>query len=328
MLRAALFSIIIAAGATAAQAQCVGEDLRTMIPESEIAAMEATIGALPFGRGIAFEAVRGEDRVTLFGTIHVSDARASLSDAMEARLLEADLLMVEATMQDQADVQARFATDPGLVMRFDGTSLRDELSPKEWNQLVQSVQPLGMPQEAAAMLRPGFAALMLAIPACEAMAQATGGLSLDVRIEQRALEAGIPVAALEPAAETLDIFLGAPAEDQIAQLRFAIATAPYAAASLVTSVTLWREENPRMIWEIGTYLTEREMGAEAEETLATTEAALLDTRNRAWIEEIEARLAQHDDLFVAAGALHLPGEAGLPALLQARGFEITRLDAF
>jgi uncharacterized protein YbaP (TraB family) len=54
-------------------------------------------------------------------------------------------------------------------------------------------------------------------------------------------------------------------------------------------------------------------------------AALIDARNRAWMDVLVPQL-ELGGVFAAFGALHLPGETGVIELLRARGFEVTRLD--
>lgn len=53
-------------------------------------------------------------------------------------------------------------------------------------------------------------------------------------------------------------------------------------------------------------------------------ARLLDGRNPGLAESIE-RLHAEDSVFAAVGALHMVGSQGLPALLKARGFAVTRM---
>jgi uncharacterized protein YbaP (TraB family) len=49
---------------------------------------------------------------------------------------------------------------------------------------------------------------------------------------------------------------------------------------------------------------------------------LLDARNRAWIPQIEAMLREKHTYFIAVGAGHLAGPAGVPALLRAAGYKV------
>ena len=53
---------------------------------------------------------------------------------------------------------------------------------------------------------------------------------------------------------------------------------------------------------------------------------LLDDRNAAMAERIEALHASGRRVFAAVGSLHLTGTAGLPALLAARGFTVERVE--
>jgi uncharacterized protein YbaP (TraB family) len=56
-------------------------------------------------------------------------------------------------------------------------------------------------------------------------------------------------------------------------------------------------------------------------------AALNDERNPAMAERIEALHREGQRLFVAVGALHMTGAKALPALLQARGFRVERVES-
>ncbi len=54
-------------------------------------------------------------------------------------------------------------------------------------------------------------------------------------------------------------------------------------------------------------------------------AALLVGRNRAWTDKIVALLKTKAHPFIAVGAAHMAGTDGLPVLLAARGFTVTRV---
>lgn len=58
---------------------------------------------------------------------------------------------------------------------------------------------------------------------------------------------------------------------------------------------------------------------------AELRAALMDGRNQAWLDRIAFAIGDGRKPFVAVGAAHMLGPQGLPALLAARGYTVTRI---
>ena len=54
--------------------------------------------------------------------------------------------------------------------------------------------------------------------------------------------------------------------------------------------------------------------------------ALFTGRNAAWAEALARMLARGGQPFVAVGAAHMAGPDGLPALLMAQGYTVTRVE--
>jgi uncharacterized protein YbaP (TraB family) len=55
------------------------------------------------------------------------------------------------------------------------------------------------------------------------------------------------------------------------------------------------------------------------------EDTLLYVRNRAWIPQLEQMFAD-GNVAVVVGAAHLHGHRGVPALLRAKGYTVTRVE--
>lgn len=61
-----------------------------------------------------------------------------------------------------------------------------------------------------------------------------------------------------------------------------------------------------------------------EAEIATMDKEMLFDRNRSWIPQLE-KMFSGDGVFVAVGADHTRGDQGVPALLAAKGFTVTRV---
>ncbi len=124
-----------------------------------------------------------------------------------------------------------------------------------------------------------------------------------------------PVTELEGAEPQLRIFDALPEADQRDLLEATIAEAS-AADHSVDLAKSWASGDMAALG------TETSRGLLADPELR---AALLVNRNRAWVDKIAALLKSKSRPFIAVGAAHLAGTDGLPVLLAAQGFTVTRV---
>ena len=98
-----------------AAADCTGASYLDQITADQRAALDATVAGMPYATGLVWEANKGPDKVTVVGTMHIYDPRL---EALRSRLAEtvanADLVMLEATPEEEAALQARYAAIPDL----------------------------------------------------------------------------------------------------------------------------------------------------------------------------------------------------------------------
>ena len=91
-----------------------------------------------------------------------------------------------------------------------------------------------------------------------------------------------------------------------------------------TMLSLYLQGRVSLLWEFGRALSVKSGDANAEADFLRFEEVLLTSRNRAWIDAIEAQ-APGRNVFIAVGAGHLPGREGVLNLLTQRGYEIAPL---
>jgi uncharacterized protein YbaP (TraB family) len=194
--------------------------------------------------------------------------------------------------------------------------LRDELGPELWQRLVALV---GAHQaERFAHAPPSSALLSLVVLYEDVTAM------LDSEIERMVLEAGIPAGGLESSAfqdrlleELLDLrMLRATLTATTDRARLAAETrrdlAEYCSGS---------DDTPGLDDEArADLLAAGYTAAELDEL----DERLVFARNEAWIPELD-RLFATGDVVVVVGADHLTGERGVVRLLEARGYQVSRV---
>ena len=313
-----------------ASALCAGNDLRDTLPAALVEQASANVEAVPLHRGLAFEASRGDTRITLFGTVHLSDSRVVIPDEIADRIDRADLLLVEVTAADRDLFQQQVLGNPTLLFDFEGPGLSTHLTETEWETLSEHLSGLGTPLELAEFLRPWFVVTLLELPLCEVSARRAGALALDERIEALAVESAIAVAGLDDATEVLAFFIEAPEETQLDVLRVSLAGTAADAHLVETAIATWLEQEPML----GSEIVRLESRSLAEDAAAVDEVYrqinhyLVVERNRAWLAKILDHAEEAVEMVVAVGAAHLPGVDGLVNLLQQEGFAISPVALF
>lgn len=330
MLRALLLVPALLAVPCDALSACGGEDLRNALAPGTMREIRDRISAAPFREGIAFEAVRDDVRLTLFGTVHTSSPLVFIPEEIRTRIRRADILFVELTSEREADVEEHLASNPSMMFYPEGPGLEARLTEREWESLIGVLSDLGVPAATADRMRPGIVNMMLAVPPCEMAALASGGEMLDRRVETVGRAAGIAVESLDvDFEELLATLLGGSDELQLGMLRMSLAL-DGAEDALATGIDTWREEEPLVFWEVA-----KERAASLAEDAETAEAllrriedSLLTRRNRGWLARLLDPAHRARNAVVAVGALHLPGEHGLVRMLESEGFAIRRLAVF
>lgn len=247
----------------------------------------------------------------LFGTIHALPAPVNWRSAKVAAALDqADRLVLEvAEIGDDgktAKIFAALAQSPGLPPLDERVEpdLRDELASELKDGKVSPGQL--DPYETWA------AALMLQQAVAPAGASETGN-GIDRALAK--VWPG-PILEFEGAAAQLSIFDRLPETEQRALLSAVIRDAPKHESQTKALQAAWASGDMDFI---------ERTAAEGFLNHPALREALLTGRNRAWLTQLDTMWATGARPFVAVGAAHLAGADGLPAMLKARGWKVTRL---
>lgn len=247
----------------------------------------------------------------LFGTIHaLSEPVDWRSAAVKAALEQSDRLVLEvaAIGDDQATAQAfaRLASSPDLPpveLRLP-PDLRDELS--------EALQDGGIEPGSLDGYESWAVALMLQQAAARnARSDSGNGIDRAIARDYRG-----PIEEFEGAAAQLAIFDRLPESAQRALLAASLEGQASLAAETRRLAQAWATADLALI--------ERETDTELAREPVLRQALLVG-RNQAWTARLDAILRQGGRPFVAVGTAHLAGKDGLPAMLIARGYKVTRL---
>ncbi|MGA0615313.1 TraB/GumN family protein [Paracoccus sp. KR1-242] len=329
-------ALLIAAGlALPAAAECVGRNLLEALPSKSQAELRAAAERVPYHHGLFWQAVKGDQRITLIGTYHFDDPRHDLTLAQFGPDLDtAGALLVEAGPKEEARLADAMRSDPALIMDATGPTLPERMSEDDWEALWKAMEVRGIPAVVTSRMRPWYVSVLLSISPCmlKQVRQSgeTGGL--DHLLVQRAEKSGVPVKALEPWDTVFSLFDGMSPGEEIDMIRAAMPAAEYADDYAVTLTDAYFAGDSWLIWEFGRFDAYRNSGlsrAEVDRQVEFAQRTLMDQRNRHWIGPLEKTAAQAarqgKGIVAGFGALHLAGEGGVLSLLGKSGWTITQI---
>lgn len=271
----------------------------------------------------------------VFGTFHVVEAtRVALTAEVLGALAEAERLVVEvdSAAAAQTVVAAAAPAAPAApsisrtIAGASGASLSSRLGPELTAHASAILAPRGVEIGALENATPFEVLVRLEVMPC----LFEGGPVMDQLVQDWARRTGLPVVGLEaPGAamgaldgigeenswelvrETVRQYAEIPVEDAFqAQLALYLADEMQALLDLSRLMSEHVGSDPGHARFVGNLLTEH----------------LMTRRNLDWLPRLTEQL-ERGGAFVAVGAGHLPGENGLIALIERKGFTVTRLDA-
>ncbi|WP_454852352.1 TraB/GumN family protein [Rhizobium binxianense] len=322
-LLAALFS---ARPAAAEDASCTGRNLLDELRQSDPTRYAEAVkeaDATPNGKGIFWRIEKEGVRPSwLLGTMHVTDPRVLvLPPGAQAAHDAADTIIIESDeILDEKKAAFALLAKPELTMFTDGTTIDKLLSPQDYKRLEAGLRQRGIPLAAVSRMRPWMISSAVALPACEIARKAKGAQFLDQKIATDAVAEGKQVKGLETLAEQLQAMADLPVEFHLKSLIETLELGDKMSDVVETMTDLYLSGDIGMTMPMLKTVSP-EGGEEGSDYAAFEQRVILD-RNKVMAERAAPILAG-GNVFMAVGALHLPGKDGVIELLRRQGFTVT-----
>ncbi len=288
-------------------------------------------------RGLLWKAVNGENTLYLLGTIHmdrnnVYPFHKSLRDAISA----SDTVIFEVDFNDPEGT-AEFAA---MQVYPEDDSLENHIGADLYRDTVAAFEPLGMDEETVSRYKPW--ALMLSLNNLLLADESTGSsaMAVDLYVNSRAVNAGIPVEAVETYALQGQIFDTLSPEYQEEGLAAAVALLQSSQSGESQELTEEEQAALQAALDAQTATLDAMMAAWKNRDLeamaaAYDKAAIVESE-----DEINARLFTDRDpgmieaaarylesdgshtYFMAVGAGHMMDPGGIVSGLQALGYTV------
>ena len=253
----------------------------------------------------------GEPAGYLLGTIHSEDPRVlEFSDEFLAKLRNNGMFAME--MVPDLLTLARLTE----YMHYpEGQTLESVIGPERFYALVNALIVYKVPADFIRAMKPWAAMMTLSTPPPET------GFFMDLSLSLRASGNGLKVIGLETLEQQLSFLEEMPMTMQLSLLDQAIAESGRISEAHDQMVDAYLENNLAHLQA----LSEDEfqiIGSEERDYFF--QAGILN-RNLRMLQSLLPQL-ENNSVFVAVGALHLPGEGGLLDLLRQSGYELKPQD--
>ncbi|TCD15930.1 TraB/GumN family protein [Oricola cellulosilytica] len=265
----------------------------------------------------------------LFGTMHLTDKRVIdlPPHAREAFKAASTVAIESVEILDPAKAQLALFSRPELTMFTDGNRLSDYLTAEQREILRDGLSARGIQLALVDRMKPWLITGMVALPRCELDRKKAGESFLDLKLAEDAERDGKSLVGLETLVEQFDAMASLPIEFHVRGLVDTITLGETVDDVLETMTELYVDGKTGTIWPLLRAMTPEiddagDAGKKVAQGYAAFEEALVNVRNRTMVDR-SRDLVERGGAFIAVGALHLPGEKGLPALFEQDGFTVT-----
>lgn len=285
------------------------------VPAADPACRPLQISEIPYsgpdeyGQGLLWKVTKkGLAPSHVFGTIHVAERHVNTQlDKVRDVLAGSEVFVMEAIFDPEGIESLRH-----MMLFTDGTRLKTVISTELYAKTLAILRAYHVTETDLTAMKPWAAYLTMSYPA-------DMGIILDQRLLGLALEAGVDTMGLESLVEQGGLFNSLSLDDQVRLLTDAVCHRELLEGDFTKMISLYTDGDLAGMSSYG------QRYSFSDNTLyETLTDRLLTARNRVMVDRMQTAL-ETGKAFIAVGALHLPGEEGILALLERRGFEITRV---
>jgi uncharacterized protein YbaP (TraB family) len=272
---------------------------------------------MPFGQGLLWKVEKaGMPASHVLGTIHIADPRIlDLPSEVTVALEESRQAIFEIVFDGSVNMKMAQA-----MVLTDGRTLEGIVGSELFQKAADAAAQYGLPAPAIQQMKPWALVPILSFPPEQFALVAGGQAPLDQWLQQVAAGQGTRLLGLETVEEQLSLFDGAPEEEQVAMLRSVVENREWVQEQFDSMIAAYLARDLSSLY--GQMLAQ----ATAEEALLLRrfEQDFVVERNRRMVQRLQPLLADGAS-FIAVGALHLPGDTGILALLADDGFQVSRV---
>jgi hypothetical protein len=253
----------------------------------------------------------------VLGTLHSTDPRLrNLLPEVRQALDASEIAAFELLRNAEDDARLMQA-----VQQPEGRRLEDVLGPELFQRTAAAVAKFGLSAEGVQRLTPLGLLPLLAYPRHELARMTFGEPVLDEWLQREARRQGKALHGLETYDEQIALFADMNDAEQVALMSDLLHDHARVDAVFGRMLAVYLAGDLEAIMAEAVDWSGTADGEAAERF----NRRLLDDRNRNMVARMTP-LMQDGPTFVAVGAAHLGGEAGILALLAEQGFTLTRLD--
>lgn len=257
----------------------------------------------------------------LFGTMHFSDPRVvNIPDVVEQAFKSSTVVVIENTqVLDPKALAAAMAEVRSMMFFTDGSTLEEHYSDETIEILKTRLQGREIPYFLGKRMQPWVLATAIVMPMCEIERKNRKQKVLDYVLGFRALSEGKTLIGLESVKEQISAMAGLTLEFHLKSLEETLKLGDKLDDMMETMVQLYAASEVGKFWPLMEHLSPETSKGPG---YAQFQEALITRRNKVMADRANPQL-EKGGVFMAVGALHLPGKLGVVQLLRDAGYTVT-----